>query len=137
MKAKLLLGGLVLFAGLAVGLLLQYSQRSQLQNNLSAAQQQLASCQATSQLWELRDAAALLGLEAARSNYGAASEYSSRFFDRVRDLANQTSDPNLKSVLVEIQAARDKTTAGLAKEDPAVLPEIQLMVAKVHQQGQR
>ena len=136
MKAKLLLGGLLLLAGFIVGFLLQYSEHSHLQNNLSAAHQELASCQAQSRLWELRDAAALLGLEAARSNYSAAGQYSSRFFDRVRDLANHTSDPQLKAVLEDIQAARDKTTAGLAKEDPAVLPEVQLLVAKIHQQGQ-
>ncbi len=135
MKAKLLLGVLLLFVGFVVGLLMQYSTERQLRGDLSLARQQLATYQASSQLWQLRDAAALLALEAARSNYGTAGECSTRFFDQVRDLASQTSDTNLKSGLQEILNSRDRITAGIAKQDPAVLSEIQLLVTKVHGDG--
>jgi hypothetical protein len=135
MKAKFFGGLLLVVVGFVVGMLAQYSTNRQLERDLLSTRQQLATYQGSSQLWQLRDSAALLALEAARSNYGTAGEYSTRFFDQVRDLASHTSDANLKSGLQEILNTRDKITAGIAKQDPAVVSEIETLVAKVHGDG--
>ena len=137
MKAKGVLVILLLMAGFVVGAALEFSTRRQLERDLSTARQQSASYQASSQLWQLRDVGALLGLEAARSNYAAASEHSTRFFDLVRAVVPECTDANLKGALQEILTSRDRITSGLAKKDPAVLPEIQILVAKVHEGANR
>ena len=94
--------------------------------------QERAGCEAVGRGWRLGYAGALLGLESARSNFGAASAYSTRFFDLVRDVATRTSDSSLQGTLQELLTSRDKITSGLAKQDPEVLSEIQILVAKVH-----
>jgi hypothetical protein len=132
MKNKLLFGLILLVIGFIGGFVVQYSSGQQLKRDLKTANEQLAACKTSSQLWQVRDTAALLGLEIARSNYGTASDYSTRFFDEARQLASQTSDPNLQSTLQDILNSRDRITAGIARQDPAVLSEIPALVAKVH-----
>ena len=135
MKAKLLSGILLLVVGFVVGLGMLYSTERQIERELENTKQQLGTCQANSQLWQLRDAASQLALEVARANYGTAGESSTRFFDQARDLISQTPDANLKATLQEILNARDKITASIAKQDPGVLAEVQGLVAKVHGDG--
>jgi hypothetical protein len=133
MKAKILTTVFLLAAGFIFGVVLQYSKQRQLERDLSSAQQQLATYRASSQLWQLRDSAAMLGLAVARSNYGTASQYSTRFFDQARDVSAQNLGLAINSSLQEILNSRDKITAGIAKQDPAVLSDIQAIVSKVHE----
>ena len=55
-----------------------------------------------------------------QTNYWLAAETSSRFFNRVREVANQTQDANRRKGLEDLLALRDSFTAALAKGDAAV-----------------
>jgi GAF domain-containing protein len=132
MKRNLIVWVVLLLVGFVAGVALEFSSEQRLKRDLETVNEQLTTYKTSSQVWQLRDSAALLGLEIARSNYGTAAEYSTKFFDQAREVASQTSDANLRNLLQEILNSRDRITAGIAKQDPAVLAEVQSMVAKVH-----
>ncbi len=74
---------------------------------------------------ELRDLVGLAYFQANQKNYGIAAGTTARFFNRVRDLANQAPDANAKKTYEELLAPRDKITAELAKGDPSVMGDLQ------------
>jgi len=54
-----------------------------------------------------------------------AGQDSTRFFDRVRAMADRTQDPNRQTFLRAALAKRDSVTAGLAKADSSTVVAIQ------------
>jgi hypothetical protein len=73
----------------------------------------------------------MMYLEATRKNYGTAEEHSRRFFGQVHEATTQTADPAIKKTLDEILKLHDPITAALAKGDPAVLSDLQLVLTNV------
>jgi type II secretory pathway pseudopilin PulG len=131
MRNRLLLWVVLLVAGFLAGFVPQYLKAQHTSAELSNTKQQLASCQVETRLSRLRDAAAMMYLEATRKNYGTAQEHSRRFFDHVQQATTQTADPAVKKTMDDILKLRDPITAALAKGDPAVLSDLQLVLTTI------
>jgi hypothetical protein len=71
--------------------------------------------------------------QANQKDYGLAAGTSTRFFDRTREVVNQTPEPGVKKPLEDLLSLRDTITAGLAKGDPAVLSDLQALFVKTRQ----
>ena len=131
MRNKLVLWVILLIAGFLAGFIPQYSKARLLQERVSSSAAQLEACRSAEQLSGLRDAAALMYLEATQKNYGTAGTYASGFFDRAQRLANSTQDAALRTLLREVLTVRDQITADLAKGDGAVVSEMQPVLEKL------
>jgi hypothetical protein len=131
MRNRLVLWLVLLVAGFLAGFIPQYLKAQRSREELSNNREQLASCKAETQLSQVRDAAAMMYLEATRKNYGIAQEYSQRFFDQVQQATAQSADPAAKKALDDVLKLRDPITAALAKGDPAVLSNLQLVLTNI------
>jgi hypothetical protein len=131
MRNRLVLWLVLLVAGFLAGFIPQYLKAERSSAELSNTKQQLASCRAETRLSQLRDTAAMMYLEATRKNYGTAEEHSRRFFDQVQQATTQTADPAVKKALDDVLKLRDPITAALAKGDPAVLSDLQLVLTNI------
>ena len=96
MPRKLVLWFALLIAGFLTGFILQYARVQRVQQELSASTKQLASCQSSEQLSQLRDTATMMYLEVVQKNYGKAGEYSKEFFDQAQRIVSSTEDPTAR-----------------------------------------
>ena len=87
MKNKTVVAAIALITVFLVGFVPQYVKVSRLENELRQSRQEAAGA-------ELRDLIGFAYLQASQKNYGLAAETSSRFFNRVREVANQTQEVN-------------------------------------------
>jgi hypothetical protein len=133
MRRKVVFWLVLLIAGFLTGFLLQYARLQRVQQELSASTKQLASCQSSQQLSQIRDTATMMYLEAVQKNYGKAGEYSKVFFDQAQRIVSSTEDPALGTLLRDTLATRDQITGDLAKGDAAALAEIQPVLSKLEQ----
>jgi hypothetical protein len=133
MRRNLVLWFVLLIIGFLTGFILQYARLQRAQQELSASANQLAFCQSSDQLSQLRDTATMMYLETVQKNYGKAGEYSKVFFDQAQRIVSSTEDPALRNLLHDILSTRDQTTADLAKGDAAAVSEIQPVVSKLEQ----
>jgi hypothetical protein len=124
-------------AGFLAGFVPQYSRSHRLEQTVSASTAQIEACRFAEQLSQLRDAAALMYLEATQKNYGTSGDDANRFFDQAQRLADGMQDEPLRNLLREILALRDQIIAGLAKGDAGVVSEMQPMLLKVEQGTKR
>ena len=108
------------------GFVPQYIRANRLDNELRQARQGNASA-------ELRELVALAYVQANQKNYGLAAATTTRFFNRVREVANQAPDPNSKRALENLLVPRDKITAELAKGDAGVMGDLQELFTKTRQ----
>jgi hypothetical protein len=131
MRNRLILWLVLLVAGFLAGFIPQYLKAQRSNAELSNTKQQLASCRVETQLSQLRDTATMMYLEATRKNYGIAEEHSRRFFDQVQQATTQTADPAVRKTLDDVLKLRDPITAALAKGDPAVLSDLQLVLTNI------
>ena len=126
MRNKTILAAILLIAVFLVGFFPQYVKVNRLENELRQSRQGAAGA-------ELRDLIGFAYVQASQKNYGLAAETGSRFFQRVRDVANQTQDANRRKALEELLALRDSVTAALAKGDAAVMGDLQQLFVKARQ----
>ena len=133
MQKKLTLWLVLLVAGFLAGFIPQYRKTQRVQQEVTAARQQLDSCEARVAILQLRDTAAMLYLEATRKNYGTAAEYSSRLFQQIQQVADKISDPTVKSTLESVLRSRDTIAGELAKGDPAVVTDLQPVMVKLEE----
>ena len=131
MRNRLVLWLVLLVAGFLAGFIPQYLRAQRGSAQLSNTEQQLASCRVEMQLSQLRDTAAMMYLETTRRNYGTAQDHSRRFFDQVQQATGQTADPAVKKTLDDVLKLRDPIIAALAKGDPAVLSDLQLVLTNI------
>jgi hypothetical protein len=108
------------------GFVPQYSKVKRLENDLSVARRENA-------LAQLRDLAGLAFVQASEKNYGLAAGTSQQFFSRTREAANQAPDASGRKALEELLASQDKIAAELAKGDPEVLVDLQVLFEKTRQ----
>jgi outer membrane cobalamin receptor len=78
---------------------------------------------------ELGSQLAMASYEVNRNNYANAAQFSSKFFDGLRDSINESNDQALKQKLQAMLARRDEITANLAQADPSVKEKLAQMVA--------
>jgi hypothetical protein len=120
MKNKAIVAAAVVVAVFLLGFLPQYMKANRLDGELRASRQQLEGA-------ELRDLVALAYLQASQKNFGLASETTSRFFNRAREVAAG------RKPIEDLMAPRDKVTAALAKGDPAAINDLQDLFLKTRQ----
>ena len=126
MKNKTIVVAIALITVFLVGFVPQYVKVNRLENELRQSRQEVAGA-------ELRDLIGFAYVQASQKNYGLAAETSSRFFNRVREVANQTQDANRRKGLEDLLALRDSVTAALAKGDAAVMGDLQQLFVKARQ----
>ena len=126
MKNKAIVAAIALIAVFLVGFVPEYVKVNRLENELRQSRQETAGA-------ELRDLIGFAYVQASEKNYGLAAETSSRFFNRVREVANQTQDANRRKGLEDLLALRDSVTAALAKGDAAVIGDLQQLFVKARQ----
>ena len=83
MQKKIIVAAVALIAVFLVGFVPQYVKVIRLERELRQSRQDAAGA-------EMRDLIGLAYVQASQKNYGLAAETSSRFFNRVREVANQT-----------------------------------------------
>ena len=79
---------------------------------------------------ELRNLVGLAYVQANQKNYGIAAGTTARFFNRLREAANQTPDANAKKAYEDLLIPRDKITAELAKGEAGVMGDLQDLFVK-------
>ena len=126
MKNKTIVAAIALIAVFLVGFVPQYVKVNRLENELRQFRQAAAGA-------ELRDLIGFAYVQASQKNYGLAAETSSRFFNRVREVANQTQDADRRKGLENLLASRASVTAALAKGDAAVMDDLQQLFVKARQ----
>ena len=133
MRRTLVLWFVLLVTGFVAGFSLQYARLQRVQQQLSASTKQLASCQSSEQLSQLRDTATMMYLQVVQKNYGKAGEHAKEFFDQAQRIGSSMEDPALQNLLRDILANRDQITGDLAKGDAAATSEIQTFLFKLEQ----
>ena len=122
-KQKTVIGLVILVLVFLLGFMPQYLEKRQLQRELAISIEKL-------KLSELRDLAGLMLLEGLRQNYGVARDYSSQYFDKLREISEQAENSTLKAALQELLSSRDAVTAALSKADPASASQLQEIFVK-------
>ena len=126
MKNRIIVVIILLIIVFLAGFIPQYIKVNRLENDLSVARQE-------NDLAQLRDLAGLAFVQASQKNYGLAATTSQQFFTRTREVANQVSEANKREAMEALLASQDKITAELAKGDPEVLVDLQVLFEKTHQ----
>ena len=126
MKNKIIVAAIALVAVFLVGFVPQYVKANRLENELRQSRQENAGAQ-------LRDLIGLAYVQANQKNFGLAAETTSRFFSRVREIANQTPDASSRKALEDLLTLRDRVTAELAKGDAAAMGDLQELFVKTQQ----
>jgi hypothetical protein len=126
MTNRIIVVSVSLIIAFLAGFLPSYWKGTRLENELRAARQE-------NNLAQLRDLACLVSLQTSQNDYGLAAGSSTRFFDRTREVANQTPDPSGRMQLENLLVLRDPITAKLAKGDPGVLTDVQALLVKTRQ----
>jgi hypothetical protein len=122
-KQKTVTGLVILVLVFLLGFVPQYLEKRQIQRELAISTEKI-------KLSELRDLAGLMLLEGLRQNYGVARDYSSQYFDKLRETSEGINDSTLKASLQELLSNRDTVTAALTKADPASTSQLQAIFAK-------
>ena len=120
---KAIIVAIVLVVVFLIGFVPQYLKVNDLETELRQARQANTSA-------ELRDLAGLAYFQANQKNYGIAAGTVQRFFNRVREVANQTPDANARKSYEDLLITRDKITAELAKGDAGVMGDLQELFVK-------
>jgi outer membrane murein-binding lipoprotein Lpp len=123
MKNKLVISAIALVVVFLAGFVPQYAKVNRLEAELRQAQMGNASA-------ELRDLAGLAYIQASQKNFGNAAGTAARFFNRVREAANQIPDANARKTYEDLLISRDKVTTQLAKGDAGVMGDLQDLFVK-------
>jgi hypothetical protein len=116
-----------------LGFVPQYRETGGLRGGLSEAREQVGSLQVKARLAELRDLASLTYLESNARNYGVARQHSTKLFTLSTEIAGETSDQGLRSLLSEIAQERDHITAGLTEGKGAVQLDLEKLARRLYE----
>jgi hypothetical protein len=122
-KQKTITGLVILVLVFLLGFVPQYLEKRQIQSEIAISSEKL-------KMSELRDLAGMMLLEVLRQNYGVARDYSSQYFEKLRNTSEQVENSTLKTSLQELLNSRDTVTAALSKADPDSASQLQAMFAK-------
>ena len=126
MRNKIIMTAIALVAVFLLGFVPQRIKANRLETEVRQFRQEIAEVQ-------LRDLIGLAYVQANQKNYGLAAETSSRFFSRVREMANQTQAASSRKILEDLLTLRDKVTAELAKGDATAMGDLQELFVKTRQ----
>jgi hypothetical protein len=125
-RNKIIMTAIALVAVFLLGFVPQRIKANRLETEVRQFRQEIAEVQ-------LRDLIGLAYVQANQKNYGLAAETSSRFFSRVREMANQTQAASSRKILEDLLTLRDKVTAELAKGDATAMGDLQELFVKTRQ----
>ena len=120
-----------LLIGLLVGFIPCHLKNSYLMEQNRNVQGELFTTRGQLTLSRLAVRSAAVYSEAEKNNFSVASGSASSFFTDLRGFINQSASEPLKQQLEEIMGTRDPIIAGLAKADPAVLPELRQLFLRM------
>ena len=120
---KVITFAIALIVAFLVGFVPQYAKVNRLDEELRQARMGNTSA-------ELRDFVGLAYVQANQKNYGNAAGTTARFYNRVREVANQTPDANSKKTYEDLLVSRDKITAELSKGEAGVMGDLQDLFVK-------
>ena len=123
MNSKVVISAIVLVVVFLAGFVPQYVKVNRLDAELRQARLESSSA-------ELRDLAGLAYIQASQKNYGNAAETTARFFNRVRETANQIPDANARKTYEDLLVSKDKIAAQLAKGDAGAMGDLQDLFVK-------
>jgi hypothetical protein len=123
MNNKVVISAIVLVVVFLVGFVPQYAKVNRLEAELRQARLENTSA-------ELRGLAGLAYIQASQRNYGIAAATAARFFNRVREAANQTPDASARKTYEDLLISRDRIAAQLAKGDAGVMGDLQDLFVK-------
>ena len=123
---KIIVVVVLLIVAFLAGFLPQYVKVTRLERELGEARQE-------NSLAQLRDLAGLAYLQASQKDYGLAGGTSTRFFNRTREVANQTPESSGRKPLEDLLNLRDQITAELARGDPGVVNNLQTLLLKTRE----
>jgi hypothetical protein len=84
-------------------------------------------------LTELRGQLGMMSYEANRNNYASAAQFSTEFFNGLRQAVGEVDDEAIRKKLEALLARRDEITANLAEANPAVKDKLAQMYAEFYQ----
>lgn len=127
--SKIIVVVVLLIVVFLAGFVPQYAKVTRLERELGEVRHE-------NSLAQLRDLAGLAYLQASQKDYGLAGGTSTRFFDRTREVVNQTPDASRRKPLEDLTILRDQITGELARGDPGVLNDLQTLWVKTRQATQ-
>jgi hypothetical protein len=131
-KVRRINGNLLKKVAMAAGLLIIAFLLGYVPSTISSRNtlQQNAELEHKLKVAELGSQLGMAGYEAGRNNYANATQFSSRFFDGLREIISETNDPALKQKLQVILARRDEITANMAQVDQSVKEKLAQIYAE-------
>lgn len=120
-----IIAGSLVVAAFLLGFFPQYLKSRGLETQIKTDQQQIASDHGKLQRKDLDLLIGYVYLQTISKNYGLASEYSTKFFNSVRAMADQATDAEWQKFLQMALSKRDAVTGGLAKGDPSIAATVQ------------
>ena len=135
-KTKVIAGLLILLATFLIGFVPQYMDKVRLRNELRTSGEQVMALGLDVRMAELRDLCGMMLLEVQGQNYGLAREFSTQYFEKVREVAEDVPDPRGQS-LRELLTGRDSLNALLAQTDAASSSEIQMLCRRTYEATKR
>jgi hypothetical protein len=122
----------VLTAVFLAGFVPQFLEKRRVTAELQDVRTRLSTAQKQMAIDEVRNLAGLILLHASHQNYGTAREYSTQYFNKLRELADQSESATLKSSASELLQSRDSITSGLAQGTSSVVSELQVLLAATY-----
>ena len=114
----------------------QYRNKARLRSELRTSSEQVMSLELDLRMAELRDLCGTMLLEVLQHNYGLARDYSTQYFEKLRQGAEDVPDPR-GQLLRELLAKRDSVTTLLAQSDPASSSELQMLLSRTYEATKR
>jgi hypothetical protein len=115
-----------------LGFVPQFIEKRRLRTELEATRGRLSVAQQQMDIDEVRNLAGWILLETSRQNYGTAREHSTRYFNKLRELADKSESATLKTSVSELLQSRDSITSGLAQGSSSIIPELQTLLAATY-----
>jgi len=131
-KWKLIAGAVVIAVVFLIGFVPQFLEKRRLEVELEAANARLATAQLQIVIDDLRELSGRMLLEASRQNYGTAREHSTAYFDKLRELADKSSESALKASLLDLLNSRDSITSGLAQVSKSINSDLQSLLERTY-----
>jgi hypothetical protein len=131
-KWKVIAAFVVITAAFLAGFVPQFLEKRRVTAELQDVRTRLSTAQKQMAIDEVRNLAGLILLHASHHNYGTAREYSTQYFNKLRELADQSESATLKSSASELLQSRDSITSGLAQGTSSVVSELQVLLAATY-----
>lgn len=131
---NLLFGGAVLLVAVfLLGFVPQFRKTAGLSEDLRKRDHRIEQFEREASIAKARDLASLLYLELTRKNYGIAAEHATEFFNHVRTMLTNASDPARKAGFENMIGQRDAIIANIAKADSAAELKVRDILYQLHQ----